>query len=121
VNTLVFAAAAIICGFQAIVFYMFAKTYAIRSGLLPEDRVVARLRELMQLEIGLIAGLLCMGAGLALAAVALGFWGRHSFGQLNPEESLRMVIPSATLLILGMQVAFSSCMLAVLQLDTRTS
>ena len=121
VNTLVFAAAAIICGFQAIVFYMFAKTYAIRSGLLPEDRVVARLREILRLEIGLIAGLSCMVAGLTLAALALGFWGRHSFGALNPEQSLRMVIPSATLLILGMQVAFSSCLLAVLQLDTRTS
>jgi glycosyltransferase involved in cell wall biosynthesis len=121
VNTLVFAAAAIICGFQAIVFYMFAKTYAIRSGLLPEDRMVARLRETLRLETGLIAGLLCMGAGLTLAAVALGFWGSHSFGRLNPEQSLRMVIPSATLLILGMQVAFSSCLLGVLQLDTRTS
>jgi glycosyltransferase involved in cell wall biosynthesis len=121
VNTLVFAAAAIICGFQAIVFYMFAKTYAIRSGLLPEDHVVARLRNILRLEIGLVAGLLCMVAGLALAAVALGFWGRHSFGPLNPEESLRMVIPSATLLILGMQVTFSSCLLGVLQLDTRTS
>ena len=121
VNTLVFAAAAIICGFQAIVFYMFAKTYAIRSGLLPEDPVVARLRESLRLEIGLIGGLLCMAAGLILAAVALGFWGSHSFGPLNPEHSLRMVIPSATLLILGVQIAFSSCLLAVLQLDTRTS
>lgn len=121
VNTLVFAAAAIICGFQAIVFYMFAKTYAIRSGLLPEDRMVARLREILRLETGLIAGLLCTGAGLTLAAIALGFWGAHSFGRLNPEQSLRMVIPSATLLILGMQVAFSSCLLGVLQLDTRTS
>lgn len=121
VNTLVFAAAAIICGFQAIVFYMFAKTYAIRSGLLPEDPVVARLRESLRLEIGLIAGLLCMAAGLTLAAVALGFWGSHSFGALNPEQSLRLVIPSATLLILGMQITFSSCLLGVLQLDTRTS
>jgi glycosyltransferase involved in cell wall biosynthesis len=121
VNTLVFAAAAIICGFQAIVFYMFAKTYAIRSGLLPEDRVVARLRESLRLETGLIAGLLCMAAGLTLAAVALGFWGSHSFGPLNPEHSLRMVIPSATLLILGVQITFSSCLLGVLQLDTRTS
>jgi glycosyltransferase involved in cell wall biosynthesis len=121
VNTLVFAAAAIICGFQAIVFYMFAKTYAIRSGLLPEDRVVARLREILRLETGLIAGLLCMAAGLTLAAVALGFWGSHSFGPLNPEHSLRMVIPSATLLILGVQITFSSCLLGVLQLDTRTS
>jgi glycosyltransferase involved in cell wall biosynthesis len=121
VNTLVFAAAAIVCGFQAVVFYMFAKTYAIRSGLLPEDRVVARLRDVLRLEIGLIAGSLCIIAGLGLAAAAVGFWGVHAFGPLNPEQSLRIVVPSATLLILGMQIMFSSCLLGVLQLDTRTS
>jgi len=58
---------------------------------------------------------------VTLAAVALGFWGRHPFGALNPEQSLRMVVPSATLLILGVQITFSSCLLGVLQLDTRTS
>jgi glycosyltransferase involved in cell wall biosynthesis len=121
VNTLVFAAAAVVCGFQAIMFYMFAKTYAIRSGLLPEDRMVSRLQDILRLEIGLVAGSLCFVAGLVLAAGAVGFWGMHAFGPLNPEQSLRIVVPSATLLILGMQIMFSSCLLAVLQLDTRTS
>jgi hypothetical protein len=121
VNTLIFAAAAIVCGFQAVVFYIFAKTYAIRSGLLPEDRVVARLRDVLRLEFGLIAGSLCVITGLGLAAAAVGFWGVHAFGPLNPEQSLRIVVPSATLLILGLQIGFSSCLLGVLQLDTATS
>jgi hypothetical protein len=120
VNTLLFAAAAIVCGFQAVSFYMFAKTYAIHSGLLPEDRVVARLRHMLRLEVGLIAGFSCMVAGLLLAVAAVGFWGIHAFGRLNPEQSLRVVIPSATLLILGMQIMFSSCLLGVMQLDPGT-
>jgi glycosyltransferase involved in cell wall biosynthesis len=121
VNTLVFAAAAIVCGFQAIVFFMFAKTYAIRFGLLPDDPFVERLRNALRLEVGLITGLLCSLAGLALAAYAVGAWGTRSFGHLDPEESLRVVIPSATLLILGLQIMFSSCLLSILQLETRTS
>jgi glycosyltransferase involved in cell wall biosynthesis len=120
VNTLVFAAAGVVCGFQAIVFYVFAKTYAIRSGLLPEDPLVQRLRDILRLEVGLIAGAFFVIAGLALAAYALGAWGIQSFGRLNPEQSLRIVIPSAVLLILGLQVIFSSCLLSILQLDTRT-
>jgi hypothetical protein len=120
VNTLVFAAAGIVCGFQAVAFYMFAKTYAIRSGLLPEDPLVARLRSVLRLESGLIAGLVCAAAGFAMAVAAVGSWGMHAFGQLNPEHSLRMVIPSATLLILGLQIMFSSCLLGVLQLEART-
>jgi glycosyltransferase involved in cell wall biosynthesis len=121
VNTLAYAAAAVICGFQAVVFYVFAKTYAIRHGLLPEDRTVYRLHRLMRLEIGLVAGLALMLIGLTLAAYALGSWGLRSFGPLQPDQSLRIVIPSATLLILGLQVMFSSCLLSILQLETRNA
>jgi hypothetical protein len=121
INTLLFAAASMICGFQAIVFYMFAKTHAIRSGLLPEDRIVSRLREVLRLEVGLIIGALAIFVGLLLATQAVGMWGAASFGRLDLDESLRKVIPSTTLLILGLQIVFSSCLLAVLQLDARTS
>jgi glycosyltransferase involved in cell wall biosynthesis len=119
VNTLVFAAAGIICGFQAIVFYLFAKTYAIRSGLLPENPVVQRLRDVLRFEVGLVAGSILVAIGLALAGYAVGAWGMQSFGPLNAEQSLRVVIPSATLLILGLQVMFSSCLQSILELDTR--
>jgi glycosyltransferase involved in cell wall biosynthesis len=120
VNTLVFAAAAIVCGFQAIVFYMFAKTHAIRAGLLPEDALVSRLRGVLRLEVGLIVGSVAVAIGLLLAAFAVGAWGVHSFGQLNPQQSLRIVIPSTTLLILGLQIMFSSCLLSILQLETKS-
>jgi len=121
INTLLFAAASLICGFQAVVFYMFAKTYAIKSGLLPEDPVVARLRDVLRLEVGLIVGAVAIVLGLALATQALGVWGAASFGPIDLDESLRKVIPSTTLLILGFQIVFSSCLLSVLQLDTRTA
>jgi glycosyltransferase involved in cell wall biosynthesis len=117
VNTLVYTAAAIVCGFQAIAFYMFAKTYAIRSGLLPRDTLVTRLSEVLRLERGLMAGGIAVALGLALAAYAVGFWQIRSFGHLDPQQSLRIVVPSVTLLILGLQIMFSSCMLSILQLE----
>ena len=120
VNTLVFASVAVVCGFQAVVFYVFAKTFAIRAGLLPEDATVARLRSALRLEAGLIIGGIALLAGVVLGAYALGTWGERSFGRLDPTESLRIVIPSATLLILGLQIMFSSCLLSVLQLETKT-
>jgi glycosyltransferase involved in cell wall biosynthesis len=117
VNTLVFTAAAVVCGFQAIVFYMFAKTYAIRSGLLPADPLVARLRGVLRLEIGLLTGAVAVVVGVVLALMAVGSWGIHSFGHLDPQQSLRIVVPSTTLMILGMQIMFSSFLLSILQLD----
>jgi hypothetical protein len=121
INTLLFSAASLICGFQAMAFYVLAKTYAIRSGLLPEDALVARLRDLLRLEVGLLAGALAVGAGLALATFAVGVWGARSFGDIELSQSLRTVIPSTTLLILGLQIIFSSCLLSILQLETRTT
>jgi hypothetical protein len=118
VNTLVYAAAAVVCGFQAIVFYMFAKTYAIQSGLLPEDPLVSRLRQGLRLEVGLITGAIAFTLGLLLAAYAVGFWGIQSFGHLNPQQSLRIVVPSGALLTLGLQIMFSSCLLSILKLET---
>jgi hypothetical protein len=118
VNTLVFTAAAIVCGFQATSFYVFAKTFAIRSGLLPEDPLVTRLREVLRLEIGLIVGSIMVVLGLALAAYAVGFWKVRAFGRLDPQHTLRIVVPAATLLILGLQVMFSSCLLSILQLES---
>ena len=100
---------------------MFAKTYAARYGLLPDDPLVARLRAALQLETGLIVGTLAVLAGFGLAAYALGLWGTQSFGPLDPEQSLRIVVPSATLLVLGLQVMFSSCLLSILQMETRTT
>jgi hypothetical protein len=119
-NALVYAPAAIVCGFQAVIFYLFAKTFAIRSGLLPEDRLVGFLCRALRLEVGLAGGALFVLLGLALALAA---WlsGGMSYGALTSEHSLRVVVPSATLLILGTQLIFSSCLLGILQLDTRTS
>jgi hypothetical protein len=117
VNTLVFAAAGVVCGFQTLVFYMFAKTFAVRAGLLPHDPIIARMRKMLRLEYGLIAGTIAFVTGLGLATYAVGIWGAASFGALHPEDTLRIVIPSATLLVLGLQIVFSSCLLSILQLD----
>jgi glycosyltransferase involved in cell wall biosynthesis len=121
VNTLVFTAAGIVCGFQAIVFYMFAKTYAIRSGLLPVDPLVTRLRDVLRLEVGLMVGAAAVVVGVVLAVLAVGNWGIRSFGHLDPQQSLRIVVPSATLLILGLQIMFSSCLLSILQLESNSA
>jgi glycosyltransferase involved in cell wall biosynthesis len=117
-NTLVFTAAGIVCGFQAIVFWLFAKTYAIRSNLLPPDPLVTKLRDALRLEVALLVGAAALLLGVALAVLAVGDWGARAFGHLDPQQSLRVVVPSVTLMIVGLQIMFSSFLLSLLQLDT---
>lgn len=116
VNTLVYSAAAIVCGVQAMTFAIFAKVFAINARLLPNDPRLGRLGAAGALEAGMIVGLALILAGLAGAAYSLGLWKVASFGALNPEVTLRIVAPSATALIVGLQLVFSSFFLGVLGL-----
>jgi glycosyltransferase involved in cell wall biosynthesis len=116
VNTLVYSAAAIVCGFQAVSFALFAKVFAINARLLPPDPRIRRFAVLMNVEVGMAAGLLLLLAGLAGSAYSLGLWSLASFGAMNPEVSLRIVAPAATAMIVGLQLVFSSFFLGVLGL-----
>lgn len=119
VNTLVYAAIAINLGFQMVSFFVFAKVFAANVGLLPPDRYASRLIRLFGIEEGIVAGLVLLTGGLAASIYAVGFWGQASFGTLDPTVSLRIVIPSASAMVLGLQLVASSFFLGVLQLDRR--
>lgn len=118
VNTLVYSAGAMVCGFQAVSFAVFAKVYAIRMGLLPPDPRIDRLAERFSLELGIVVGLVLLVAGFIATAYAVGFWGSLSFGALDPTWSLRIVIPGVTAIILGVQALFSSFFLSFLVIKT---
>ena len=119
VHTLVYSAAAIVCGFQAVAFAVFAKIYAINAGLRPADSRIARLGDLFSLEIGLIIGVLLLLGGLGASIYAVEFWGRSEFADLDPTVSMRIVLPGATALILGLQIIFSSFFFSILELSRR--
>lgn len=117
VNTLAFSAAAIICGFQAFFFSVFAQIVGSQAKLLPRDPLVDKLKSWWTLENGVAAGAALFAAGLTAALYAVGFWRHRSFGPLDPAVSLRIVLPAVTALILGLQLVFSSCFLSVLGLS----
>jgi glycosyltransferase involved in cell wall biosynthesis len=119
VNTLVYSSAAIVCGFQAVTFAIFAKVFAINARLLPPDARIRRLTSLVNVEVGMSAGLTLLLGGVAGGAYSLGLWSLASYGALDPEVSLRVVAPSATAMIVGLQLIFSSFFLGVLGLRRR--
>jgi glycosyltransferase involved in cell wall biosynthesis len=114
VHTLIYAAAAILIGFQSILFSVFTKTFAILEGLLPEDKRLNRLWRVITLETGVLLGLSLVVAGLVGSIVALSDWGATSFGALDPKQVLRVVIPAALALSLGSQIVLSSFFLSVM-------
>ena len=119
VHTLLYAFAAIVIGFQLVAFATFTKVFAITEGLLPEDPRLNRVFKYVTLETGLIVGVLLVMAGFAGSAVALSYWARSNFGALDPEQVLRLVMPSVFALTLGAQVICSSFFLSILGLRRR--
>jgi glycosyltransferase involved in cell wall biosynthesis len=116
VNTLTFSVVAIVCGFEAIFFSVFARAAAADLRVLPRDPLIERLRRVWTLERGLLAGGALFAIGLVAALAAVGSWGRQSFGELDPAETLRIVLPAGTALIVGLQIIFGTCLLSVLNL-----
>ena len=119
VHTLLFAGVAVVLGVQATSFAVFAKVFAIQTGLLPDDARIAWFTRQATLERGLVGGLSLALAGLVGSAYAVFQWGHAGFGPLGIDSTMRMVIPSATAILVGVQIAFSWFFLGVLQLGRR--
>jgi hypothetical protein len=119
VDTLLFAAMAILIGFQSIVFATFTKLFAISEGLLPEDPRLSRMFRYVTLEVGLTAGILLVLAGTGAWVLGLAYWRSHNFGPLDLEKTLRIVIPGFVCFTLGFQTILSSFFLSVLGMSRR--
>lgn len=119
VHTLLYAALAVVLGFQAIVFATFTKVFAIMEGLLPEDLRLDKVMKYVTLEVGLLVGFALVALGLAVSIYTVFFWNEQSYGQLDPALTLRFVIPAVTSLMLGCQIVLSSFFLSILGLRRR--
>lgn len=119
VHTLVFSTLFLLCGWQAVLFAVFAKVFAVGEGLLPPDRRLDRLFSVLTLERGLLVALVALlfGSGLLLAAV--NEWRLAGFGELNPVRTLRLVIPGAALFALAFQTVLAGFFISMLGLKRR--
>ena len=118
-HTLLFGAMAILIGFQSINFAIFTKMFAITEHLLPEDPRLNRLFRYVTLETGLVIGALLILVGAGTWIFGLSYWQSHNFGHLDPEKTLRIVIPGLVSLTLGIEIVLSSFFVSVLGMGRR--
>jgi glycosyltransferase involved in cell wall biosynthesis len=114
VDTLVAASAMIVIGFQSVLFALFTQVYASAEGFLPEDKRVRHILKTLSLERGLVAGGVLAVAGIVGLAVSLSYWGSTSFGSLDYNHALRLVVPSVTALIVSCQIILGTFFLSIL-------
>ena len=119
IHTLTFASMLVLAGFQSIAFALFAKILGITQGLLPPDPRLDRISRYLNMEAGLLIGVLLILGGACGSLFALTHWYSMSFGQLDPAHVERIVIPSICALILGLEVILASFFLSLLGLTCR--
>jgi glycosyltransferase involved in cell wall biosynthesis len=118
-HTLLFASLAILCGYQSILFAIFSKTFAISEGLLPENPRMTRFFQVVTLERGLLLGSGAFVIGLALLLTAVNIWREAGYGHLDYAQTMRLVVPGATLTALGFQTILSSFFVSMLGMRRR--
>lgn len=119
VDTLVGASAMLVIGFQAVIFALLTKVYAMEEGFLPHDGRVQRIHRFWTLEKGLAVGGLLALLGLAGLIASVSHWQTAGFGNLDPRTELRIVVPSAAALMMSLQAMFASIFASILGIRHR--
>ena len=119
VDTLTYALGLVLIGAHITVFAVSAKVFGTQEGFLQPNPRFERLFKVITLETGVLAGCLLFLVGAGILGYAIYLWHAAGFGALSPTRMLRLTLPSATLLLLGVEVIFSSFFLSLLGLNRR--
>jgi hypothetical protein len=119
VQSLLACAMAVIAGAQLLVFAAVARTFGHVQGLLPPTPRSHWLEERVTLERGVALGVVLALAGLVGWAVALARWGEVGFGNLDARRQMRVAIPSATGVVVGLQLIFGGFLVGLMRSSTR--
>jgi hypothetical protein len=114
IHVMVLAALLSILGAQTLLTGLSAKAYAYTHHFVPSDRLIETFYRHFSLERGLLVALVVGGVGLVFNLQVLLTWLAKSLGDL---DAVRPALFGSTLIVLGAQTAFSSCLLAILDIQ----
>ncbi|HMK90213.1 MAG TPA: glycosyltransferase family 2 protein [Methylocystis sp.] len=119
IDTLIYCASMIEIGFQAVLFALLSRAYAIQEGLFPNPVKPSLFNRAFTLERGIILGAALLLLGFSLLIVAFRSWQNVNFGALDVQRVTPLVVSSSLFLSLGFEVTLSSFLLSMLQLNVR--
>ncbi len=107
-----------IVGFQVLLTGFYAKAYAFTHRFAPDDRMIQRFYRYFSLEAWLLTGFAVFLAGFAIDAAIFATWVQHHFRDLF---EVREALLALTLMVIGLQLVFSSFLLSILNINRETA
>lgn len=119
IHVMVLGSLCAILGLQITSTGMFARVYALVHRFIPADKPLQKAFKYFNLERGILAGALVFLTGFVMDFFILVKWIVKDFGAL---DQVRLALFASTLIILGVQIIFSSFFLSMIGLsaDNRT-
>jgi glycosyltransferase involved in cell wall biosynthesis len=117
IHSLIVGCLAILAGTQTVSFAVVARRYGALRGLLPSSSHYERYIAPVTLEWLLLAAGAIFLIGLAGFGYCLWLWVSAGFGPLKYSGLIRVLAVSGTALALGLQLAFTSFLLAIIEQD----
>jgi hypothetical protein len=107
-----------IVGFQVLLTGFYAKAYAFTHRFAPDDRMIQRFYRYFSLEEWLLAGLVIFLIGLGIDTAIFVKWVNQGFKDLF---AVREALLALTLMVVGLQLIFSSFLLSILNINSKGS
>ena len=120
-DVLVYCGSFVLAGFQAILVFLIARTFATREGLYPETPGFVRFARYFSLERGLLLGATLLLVGLLTGGHAVLEWRDRSLGDLVIEHLARIVIPSSLAISIGIELIVFSLLIGTFALSRNGS
>ena len=118
IHTLLYCACLIIIGLSILQMYMIVKVFAYNHDFLPKNQIDWNHKIKEDRIIALGAGIVLIG--IVLSIIALQTCRSFSMGDLNAEETMRIVIPAVLCLIVGFQSIFTGFIVGVMKIKTKS-
>jgi len=120
VSTQVYLMALTAVGYQAVLFALLTKLYARHEGFfIPRSAAFERVAERATLESGALIGVAVFLVGLVIGIVQFAAWAASGFGAQDAVDTVRLAIPAALFMILGVQTTMAAFFLGVINIPVR--
>lgn len=116
IHTLLYCASAIIVGLNLLQMYLIVKVYAYNHNFLPKGKTNWN-KKIRESKIAL-AGTVIVALGIVLSIIALVSWKQTNLGEMDPERTMKLVIPAVLCLIVGIQCICTCFVIGIIKIKT---